>query len=237
MKNKYPVLLPEYYQEQEYINTYLFVEELCKQLDENDVIVPESSGGAGEITYQALKVKKGQKIKNAAGLGSMGFGLPYALGACIANDKKRTILINGDGAFQLNIQELATIVQQNLPIKIFIWNNSGYASIMGTQRNFFEGNYVASNNDSKLYLPDIVAVAKAYGLKTFKLDAISEIEETIKNVLNTEGTVLCEVKVSPTQITSPRVQAMKLPNGNMISKPLEDMWPYLPEDEVKGNMI
>ena len=237
MKNKYPVVLPEYYQEQEYINTYLFVEELCKQLDENDVIVPESSGGAGEITYQALKVKKGQKIKNAAGLGSMGFGLPYALGACIANDKKRTILINGDGAFQLNIQELATIVQQNLPIKIFIWNNSGYASIMGTQRNFFEGNYVASNNDSKLYLPDIVAVAKAYGLKTFKLDAISEIEETIKNVLNTEGTVLCEVKVSPTQITSPRVQAMKLPNGNMISKPLEDMWPYLTEDEVKGNMI
>ena len=237
MKNKYPVVLPEYHQEQEYINTYLFVEELCKQLDENDVIVPESSGGAGEITYQALKVKKGQKIKNAAGLGSMGFGLPYALGACIANDKKRTILINGDGAFQLNIQELATIVQQNLPIKIFIWNNSGYASIMGTQRNFFEGNYVASNNDSKLYLPDIVAVAKAYGLKTFKLNAVSEIEETIKNVLNTEGTVLCEVKVSPTQITSPRVQAMKLPNGNMISKPLEDMWPYLPEDEVKGNMI
>ena len=237
MKNKYPVVLPEYHQEQEYINTYLFVEELCKQLDENDVIVPESSGGAGEITYQALKVKKGQKIKNAAGLGSMGFGLPYALGACIANDKQRTILINGDGAFQLNIQELATIVQQNLPIKIFIWNNSGYASIMGTQRNFFEGNYVASNNDSKLYLPDIVAVAKAYGLKTFKLDAISEIEETIKNVLNTEGTVLCEVKVSPTQITSPRVQAMKLPNGNMISKPLEDMWPYLPENEVKGNML
>ena len=237
MKNKYPVVLPEYHQEQEYINTYLFVEELCKQLDENDVIVPESSGGAGEITYQALKVKKGQKIKNAAGLGSMGFGLPYALGACIANDKKRTILINGDGAFQLNIQELATIVQQNLPIKIFIWNNSGYASIMGTQRNFFEGNYVASNNESKLYLPDIVAVAKAYGLKTFKLDVVSEIEETIKNVLNTEGTVLCEVKVSPTQITSPRVQAMKLPNGNMISKPLEDMWPYLPEDEVKGNMI
>ena len=237
MKNKYPVVLPEYYQEQEYINTYLFVEELCKQLDENDVIVPESSGGAGEITYQALKVKKGQKIKNAAGLGSMGFGLPYALGACIANDKKRTILINGDGAFQLNIQELATIVQQNLPIKIFIWNNSGYASIMGTQRNFFEGNYVASNNESKLYLPDIVAVAKAYGLKTFKLNAVSEIEETIKNVLNTEGTVLCEVKVSPTQITSPRVQAMKLQNGNMISKPLEDMWPYLPEDEVKGNMI
>ena len=237
MKNKYPVVLPEYHQEQEYINTYLFVEELCKQLDENDVIVPESSGGAGEITYQALKVKKGQKIKNAAGLGSMGFGLPYALGACIANDKKRTILINGDGAFQLNIQELATIVQQNLPIKIFIWNNSGYASIMGTQRNFFEGNYVASNNESKLYLPDIVAVAEAYGLKTFKLNAISEIEETIKNVLNTEGTVLCEVKVSPTQITSPRVQAMKLQNGNMISKPLEDMWPYLPENEVKDNMI
>lgn len=237
MKNKYPVVLPEYYEDAEYVNTYAFIEELCKQLTADDIIVPESSGGAGEITYQALKVKKGQKIKNAAGLGSMGFGLPYALGACIANNRKRTILINGDGAFQLNIQELATIVQHNLPIKIFIWNNSGYASIIGTQRNFFAGNYVASNAESKLYLPDIIKVAEAYGIRTFKMGSNSELGVIIGQVLHAEGTVLCEIKVSPTQVTSPRVQAMKLPNGNMVSKPLEDMWPYLDEDEVKGNMV
>ncbi|MBP2630525.1 MAG: thiamine pyrophosphate enzyme binding domain protein [Firmicutes bacterium] len=237
VKEKYPVVLPEYYEDQEYVNAYAFVDELCKQLTEEDIIVPESSGGAGEITYQALRIKLGQKVKNAAGLGSMGFGVPYALGACFANDKKRTILINGDGAFQLNIQELATIAQHNLPIKIFIWNNNGYASIMSTQRNFFEGNYVASNEDSKLYLPNISKVAEAYGFKTFQLDKSADLKFTITTVLNTEGPVLCEIKVSPDQITSPRVKAMKLPNGNMISKSLEDMWPYLDEKEIRGNML
>lgn len=237
MKEKYPVVLPEYYEDKEYVNAYAFVDELCRQLTKKDVIVPESSGGAGEITYQALKVKLGQKVKNAAGLGSMGFGVPYALGACFANDKKRTILIDGDGAFQLNIQELATIAQHNLPIKIFIWNNNGYASIMSTQRNFFEGNYVASNDESKLYLPNISKVAEAYGFKTFQLDKSADLKATITTVLNTEGAVLCEIKVSPEQITSPRVKAMKLPNGSMISKPLEDMWPYLDEKEIQSNML
>lgn len=237
MKKKYPVVLSAYYEEKEYVNAYAFVDELCNQLTKDDIIVPESSGGAGEITYQALKIKMGQKVKNAAGLGSMGFGVPYALGACFANDKKRTILINGDGAFQLNIQELATIAQHNLPIKIFIWNNNGYASIMNTQRNFFEGNYVASNEESKLYLPNISKIAEAYGFKTFRLDKNIDLKATIHTVLNTEGPVLCEIKISPEQITSPRVQAMKLPNGNMISKPLEDMWPYLGQEEVKVNML
>lgn len=237
MKRKYPVVLSEYYQDEEYVNAYAFIDALCNQLNSEDVIVPESSGGAGEITYQALKVKEGQKVKNAAGLGAMGFGLPYALGACIANEKKRTILINGDGAFQLNIQELATIAQHKLPIKIFIWNNGGYASIMSTQRNFFNGNYVASNPESKLYLPDIADVAKAYGIKVFQLTDSKNIAQTIAHVLAMDGPVLCEVKVSPEQVTSPRVQAMKLPNGSMKSKPLEDMWPYLDEKEIRENML
>ncbi len=237
MKEKYPVVIPEYYEDKDYVNAYAFVDALCNQLTKEDIIVPESSGGAGEITYQALKVKQGQSIKNAAGLGSMGFGVPYALGACIANDRKRTILINGDGAFQLNIQELSTIVQHKLPIKIFIWNNGGYASIMGTQRNFFDGNYVASNAETKLCLPNITKVAQAYGFKTFALDKSEAIHEIIHKVLTTDGPALCEVRISPEQVAMPRVKAMKLPNGDMVSKPLEDMWPYLDEEEVRGNMI
>lgn len=237
MKAKYPVVTREMYIGTEYVNAHAFVDELCRQMTAEDVLVPESSGGAGEITYQALKVKKGQKIKNAAGLGSMGFGLPYALGACIANGRKRTVLINGDGAFQLNIQELATIAQHKLPIKIFIWCNGGYASIRGTQNNYFGGNYVASNKESKLCIPDIGKVAAAYGLKIFTLENNAAMKRKIAEVLEADGPVLCEVRVSPDETASPRSKTMKLPNGNMVSKPLEDMWPYLPADELRNNMF
>ena len=237
MKAKYPAVTASMYEQMDFVNAHAFVEELSNQLAADDVIVPESSGGAGEIVYQAFKVKLGQKMKNAAGLGSMGFGLPYALGACIANGKRRTVLINGDGAFQLNIQELATIVGHNLPIKIFIWENGGYASIQATQRNFFAGNYVGSNTDSKLFLPNIKKVAEAYGLKTFQLNSNAEMKKVIAEVLNSEGSALCQVKVSPTEIAMPRVKSMKLPNGSMASKPLEDMWPYLDESELRENML
>ncbi len=237
LRTRYPAVSEAMRQEAEYVNAHAFVEELSRQLKSNDVIVPESSGGAGEITYQAFHIKKGQKIKNAAGLGSMGFGLPYAMGACIANGRRRTVLINGDGAFQLNIQELATVVGQKLPIKIFIWENGGYASIQATQRNYFEGNYVGSNKDSKLFIPDLLKVANAYGLSTFQINNNRDMQEGISNVLASDGPALCVVKVSPTEIAMPRVQSMKLPNGSMASKPLEDMWPYLPKEEVKKNML
>lgn len=106
LRKKYPVVTRSYRDMEGYVSPYFFIDRLCELLTPEDVIVPESSGGAGEITYQAFRLKKGQKMKNAAGLGSMGFGLPYAIGSCLANNGRRTILINGDGAFQLNIQEL-----------------------------------------------------------------------------------------------------------------------------------
>jgi len=236
IKAKYPAITPEMENEREFVNAHVFINELCQQLTPTDIIVPESSGGAGEITYQAFEVKAGQKIKNAAGLGSMGFGLPYALGACIANNRRRTILINGDGAFQLNIQELATVAQHKLPIKIFIWENGGYASIMGTQRNYFAGNYVGANKESNLCMPDIGKIAAAYGLKTSRIEKPENLGAQIAAVLSMDGPVLCEVRVSPMETASPRTQAMKLPDGSMISKPLEDMWPYLSEAELKENM-
>lgn len=144
LRNKYPVVTDAHKNKKEFVSAYYFIKVLCDALTKEDIIVPESSGAAGEITYQAFQLKKGQRMKNAAGLGSMGFGLPYAIGSCLANNKKRTILINGDGAFQMNIQELQTLVRLNLPVKIFIWSNGGYASIQSMQRNTFDGHYVAS---------------------------------------------------------------------------------------------
>lgn len=227
LRKKYPVITEQHKEVKGYVSAYYFIEELCKTLNSQDILVPESSGGAGEITYQAFKLKEGQKMKNAAGLGSMGFGLPYAIGACLANNRKRTILINGDGAFQLNIQELETIKRLNLPIKIFIWNNNGYASIRAMQRNIFDKHYVASEVGSGLTMPNISKIANAYGIKTYIARDNEEMVNFLPKILESKGPVLCELMVLPEETVSPRVKTIKLDDGSISSKSLEDMWPFL----------
>lgn len=227
IRKTYPVVTEEHKKVKEYVSAYYFIGELCRLLRKDDVIVPESSGGAGEITYQAFRIKKGQKMKNAAGLGSMGFGLPYAIGSCIANERRRTVLINGDGAFQLNIQEMETLHRLGLPVKIFIWNNDGYASIRSMQRNNFEGYYVASDEKSGLTMPDISKVAAAYGFKTYHIRTNEELDEMLSEIMKNDEPMLCELMVLPEETVSPRVKAVVGENGKMMSGPLEMMWPYL----------
>lgn len=226
IREKNPIVTAAHKNVNDYVSAYYFIGELCKLLREDDVIVPESSGGAGEITYQAFKLKMGQKMKNAAGLGSMGFGLPYAIGSCIANDRRRTILINGDGAFQLNIQELETLHRLELPVKIFIWNNGGYASIRSMQRNNFEGRYVASDPKSGLTMPNVSKIAAAYGFKIYSISTNAELDEMLPIIMKDDEPMLCEVMVLPEETVSPRVKAIVGPNGQMTSGPLEKMWPY-----------
>ena len=230
LRAKYPVITKVHADAKDYVSAYYFIDKLCVLLREDDVIVPESSGGAGEITYQAFRLKKGQKMKNAAGLGSMGFGLPYAIGSCIANDGRRTILINGDGAFQLNIQELETLHRLKLPVKMFVWNNGGYASIRSMQRNNFEGHYVASDPDSGLTMPDLCSVAGAYGFKTYHVQNNKELDEILPEVMKDDAPLLCEIMVLPEETVSPRVKAIVGESGKMMSGPLEKMWPYLEEE-------
>ena len=218
------------------VDLYLFISELFQQLQSNDIIVPESSGSAGEVTYQAMRVKFGQSIKNAAGLGSMGFGLPYAIGSCLAMDRRRTILINGDGAFQLNIQELETVRRLGLPLKIFILDNGGYMSIANTQRNMFDGFLVGADASSGFTLPDICAIAEAYKLRKAEILSNEDLKTGIANTLAGDEPVLCRINIRCDQTIAPRVRSMKLPDGGMISKPLEDMWPYLPAEECAENM-
>lgn len=237
LKKRYPVVLDEYYKSADKVNLYVFTDLLFQQLTAGDLITPESSGAAGEVTYQAMRVKFGQKIKNAAGLGAMGFGLPYAIGACLALSRRRTILINGDGAFQLNIQELETLARLKLPVKIFILDNNGYGSIMATQRNMFNGFYVGSEPGSGLTVPDIRAVAGAYGIRTEEAANHEELPAAIARTLAGDGPALCRIRITANHVTAPKVQAMKLPDGGMVSKQLEDMWPYLSPEELAGNMI
>lgn len=225
LRRKYPCVTAEHREKQGCVSAYYFTELLCRYTTAEDVIVPESSGAAGEITYQAFSPKRGQKMKNAAGLGSMGFGLPYAIGACLANGKRRTILINGDGAFQMNIQELETLVRLELPVKIFIWNNGGYASIRSMQNNNFGGFQVASGKDSGLTMPDVVRVAEAYGLKTFRIPDNRDLEERMEEILDTPGPLLCELMISPDETVSPRTKTILHEDGRLESYPLERMWP------------
>ena len=234
LRNKYPVVTDAHKNKKEFVSAYYFIKVLCDALTKEDIIVPESSGAAGEITYQAFQLKKGQRMKNAAGLGSMGFGLPYAIGSCPASNKKRTILINGDGAFQMNIQELQTLVRLNLPVKIFIWSNGGYASIQSMQRNTFDGHYVASGKSSGLEMPDICAVAKGYNIPTFSVYNNVEMEQIVPKILEMQGTVLCELSISPEETVSPRTKSFRLPDGSMKSSLLEEMWPLV-EEESNGD--
>ena len=237
LKEKYPAVIPGCDGGDDApVDLYRFTLELCRQLTSEDVIVPESSGSAGEATYQALRVKKGQSIKNAAGLGSMGFGLPYAIGSCIAMNRRRTVLINGDGAFQLNIQELETLKRLNLPVAIFIFDNGGYGTIANTQNNLFGGFHVGADPASGLTLPDLVKVAAAYGLRTFEIQSNGELARGIAETIDSGVPALCRIKVRADHKIMPRVQSLKLPDGTMVSKTLEEMWPYLEDAETAAIM-
>lgn len=227
VRAKHPVVLPEYAQKENFVDGYYFTGVLSDMLEENEIIVPESAGVTTEATIQAFRSKKGQHMKHAAGLGSMGFALPYAIGACLAHGRRRTIAIDGDGAFQLNIQELETLHRLQLPVKFFIWNNQGYASIRGMQRNNFKGHYVASDMSSGLTIPNILKVAQAYGFCTFQIKNNGEVEKVIREVLEADGPVICEVMVDPDEIVMPKVQSKIGENGQMIPGRLEDMWPFI----------
>lgn len=229
LRARYPSVVGAHADVQGHVSAYYFIGQLSSLLREDDVIVPESSGAAGEITYQAFQLKKGQKMKNAAGLGSMGFGLPYAIGSCIANGRRRTILINGDGAFQLNIQELETLHRLKLPVKIFIWNNGGYASIRAMQRNNFDGRYVASSKDSGLSMPDLCRVAEAYGFLACRIADNRELDSMLPELLADDTPVVCELMVLPEETVSPRTRTFQREDGSIESSRLEHMWP--PADE------
>lgn len=234
-KNNYLPVLPEYWQQKKYVNPYCFIDVLSKYIDKNTVLTL-SNATAAICTYQALKFPQGTRIINSSGCASMGYGLPAAIGALMANDKGKTICIEGDGSIQMNIQELQTIIYNKLPIKIFVYNNYGYVSIRLSQNSLFGGNIVASCPKSGVGLPDILKIAKAYGLSTVKISSNNDLESKIEEVFRTKCSVVCEVVVSPDMVFSPKSASMQLKDGSFVSRPLEDMFPFLSREELKENM-
>jgi len=236
-QKKYPVILPEHKKKVGSVNTYFLIDVLSDIMNKNDLIIPGSSGACAELTQQAIRVKKGQRVLNTPGLGAMGFGLSAAIGACIASDFRRTIGIVGDGGVQMNIQELQTLKRLDLPVKMFVLNNGGYGSIYQMQKNRFDGNFVACDSSSGLTLPDICKQAESYGLKTVRIKDQSDLKAEVSNVLDMEGPVICDVIVDPNVSASPRLSSEVLPDGKIVSKPMEDLFPFLDRDEFNENML
>jgi acetolactate synthase-1/2/3 large subunit len=233
---RYPVVLPEYWNEGSFVNDYVLIDVLSDELTGHDLVVPGSSGACSERTMQGIRIKAGLRVFNSEGLGSMGFGIPAAIGGCLASRGRRTICIDGDGGFIMNIQELETVKRLDLPIKFFVLNNGGYVSIQMTQKSFFDGRFVGSSTSSGLTLPDVTAVSKAFGIPVARITNHTGIREKVREVLETKGPVVCEVMVSPEQVTAPRVTSRLREDGSMESMPMEDLWPLLDRQEFRGNM-
>jgi len=236
-QSRYPIVQPEYWKETQGVNQYVLTAVLGEEMTSADLLVPGSSGACSEVTCQAFALKSGQRMLNSQGLGSMGFAVPAALGACLASGGRRTVSLEGDGGFQMNLQELETIHRLNLPIKFFVLDNNGYGSIQATQRNYFDNRFVGSGPTSGLTLPDVLRVATAYGLATAEIRDQKGLRECVRQVLAQSGPVVCVVRISPNQTTSPRVTSKRRQDGTMETAPMEDMWPFLSREEFRQNMM
>lgn len=228
-KKNYSVVLPEYWKYEDGISIYAFVDAISEAMEPGDLFTPGSSGAAGEVTMQALKAKEGVRVFNSEGLGSMGFGISAALGGCVASGNKRTICVEGDGGFAMNTQELETIRRLQLPVKFFVLDNGGYASIRATQKTYFESRFYGSSKEGGLTLPNLKNIAKAYGINFIEMKSSRDIKSVTAKVLKTNGAIICRVKVSPRQVTAPRVTSRQREDGSMETAPMENMWPDLDE--------
>ncbi len=238
-KETYPVVLPKHYEQEnnELTNVYAFIKELGNKLNENQITVV-GNGSACVVGGHACVIKKGQRFITNSAVASMGYDLPAAIGTCMADSSEDIILITGDGSLQMNIQELQTIIHHKMPIKIFLINNGGYHSIRQTQKNFFGEPLVGVGDDSRdLSFPDMEKLSAAYGYPYVSIHHNSELDQKIEKVLSMEGPVICDVFVSREQNFEPKSSAKRLPDGTMASPPLEDLSPFLSEEEMERNMI
>jgi|LauGreDrversion4_2_1035121.scaffolds.fasta_scaffold64822_3 acetolactate synthase-1/2/3 large subunit len=235
-KEKYPLCLKEYIEEKDYVNSYYLVERLSHYLKEGDTFIPNASGTAYTCTHQTFKVKKNQKIITSNNLAEMGYDLPATIGVGVVDPSKQIVLITGDGSFQMNIQELQTIKNYNLKVKIFYLSNKGYLTIRNSQKSMFNGFLTASDETDGLRMPNIEPIALAYNFKYVKMNDNNSVDDVIEYVLNKDESVICEVMINPEQTCYPKT-SLRMENGVAKQMPLEDLFPFLPRKEFKNEMI
>lgn len=238
-KAKYPVVQKKHYEagEDRPANVYAAIKEISRRLEEDQITVV-GNGSACVVGGHGYEIKKGQRFISNSAIASMGYDLPAAIGACVADHTKDIILVTGDGSIQMNLQELQTIIHHRMPIKIFLINNGGYHSIRQTQRTHFHEPLVGIGVDSHdLSFPSMEKLAWAYGYPYISAHNNNELGDAVEKTLAMEGPVICEIFVDMDQNFEPKAAAKMMPDGNMVSVPLEDLAPFLPEEELAENMI
>lgn len=233
INEKYPACEKSYFDPSKPLNPYVFIDKFTKNLSDGDAVIC-SNGSACVCTFQGAVVKKNQRLFTNSGCASMGYGLPAALGVAVCRKGERTICIEGDGSLMMNLQELQTVIYNNLNLKIVILNNNGYHSIRQTQKNLFQPPMYGVCSDNGVSFPDFEKLSAAFGFPYFKVDSIEGADSQIQSALGTEGPVVIEAFLDPEQKFSPKLSARRLPDGTMVSPSLEDMSPFLSQEEMKA---
>lgn len=238
-KKNYPVVQPKQWEENgRTANVYAFVHYLSSQLPENS-LTAVSNGACCVVGHQTYVIKKGSRFANNSAVASMGYGLPAAIGTCIAGGRAETICLEGDGSIMMNLQELQTIITNKLPIKIFLINNSGYHSIRITQSNLFSEHCKVGIGEESgdLSFPAFRKIADAFGFPYYEAHSNASMKETVDKVLALDGPVFCEIYTDTEQRWEPKSSTKRLEDGTLVSPPLEDLAPFLPREELKEIMF
>ena len=236
-KVRYDVVTDEHRKPEGLVSIFHLAEVIGTESKQEDKLVSGSSGSGIEIFLLACPTRSGQRIFHTAGLGAMGYGLPMSIAVCIGSGRKQTILVDGDGGFQFNIQELETVHRLQLPIKFFVLNNDGYASIRASQKAYFGEAQIGADAATGLTVPNLSKIASSYDIPAVVIEDQSNLREEVRRILAMPGPVMVDVRVIPDEVRAPRLQSYQKPDGSFVSKPLEDLFPFLPREEFFANMI
>ncbi len=236
-KTRYPVVTEEHRKPEGLVSIFNLAEVLGTEVKPEDRLVVGNSGSGIEIYLLACPTLHSQRLFHTAGLGSMGYAIPMAIAVSIANPGREVIAVDGDGGFMFNIQELETIHRLQLPIKFFVLNNDGYSSIRASQTAYFKQPSIGADRNTGLTIPNLSDVGQAFKLATYVIKDQTHLRDEVRKVLDMQGPVLCDVNVLPDEVRAPRLQSYQRPDGSFVSKPLEDLFPFLPRQEFLANMI
>ena len=230
VRDRFPVILPEHRERTDYVSSYVLPEAVMRHAPDPLTVVT-SNGIAYTSTFQAIPICKGMRMFSNEACASMGYGLPAAIGAAFADRDRRVVCFEGDGSIQMNLQEMQTLKSYNLPITLLVYNNGGYLSIKTTQKAFFGGFFVGSEAGSGVVLPSFEKLAAAYDLPYFRLSTNQELDEKLPEIFAVNGPVVVEVLLDPFEVLGPKAASKRLPDGTMVSEPLDNMAPFLPKEE------
>ena len=236
MKKKYPVEIPEQEPREGFVSLYRLFDVISDQMTPDDIYQFTSSGTSVDIGMKVLRLKKGQRAFLNKSMAAMGYDIPASIGSCIGSSGRRVICVTGDGSAAMNIQELEVIKRLNLPIKIFIADNSGYSMIWHSQNGNFKGHLTGCTKDSGLTLPNLRKVAESFGIKGMEITDNKMLVSSVREALDFDGPVVCRVKTDIMQKVLPKQSNYMNEKGQMESRPLQDMTPLLDREELRECM-